>query len=200
LGVKDDIRKSWFVTTLSVVAAAFFSVALVYSAATYVSVTDARQGIELRDAVEGVELLENGSLELSLTVVLDNPSSQRLTVYSIYWNVKVTYLTDEGTIHIPLVSHYGVPADYAEIAPHEQIALEFHSWISDSIKLASLDAFVNASADEGVVSTHETIPYIHDFRIVAWIGDFEHDYQYSKETYLNDLVRIEKRYFGGVYL
>ena len=89
MGVKDDLRQRWFVATLSVAASVFFSAALISSAATYVSVMDARQEVELRDAVETVELLPNGSLAMSLTIVFDNPSRQELVISSISWNVKV---------------------------------------------------------------------------------------------------------------
>jgi len=46
----------------------------------------------------------------------------------------------------------------------------------------------------------ETLPYLHDFRITGWIDDFDHDYQYQKELYLNDMVKIERTYHAGVYL
>lgn len=200
MGVKDDLRQNWFVATLSIAASVFFSAALISSSATYVSVMDAKQGVELRDAVETAEFLPNGSLAMSLSIVLDNPSRQELVISSISWNVKVHNVSEAETTYIPLVSQFGVSAEYSVLPAHEVMTIELEAFVVDHERLASLNGYINHSASQGSVLSLETIPYVHDFRVVAWISDFDHDYQYSKEAYLNDMVKIERKYQGGLYL
>ena len=200
MGVKDDLRQRWFVATLSVATSVFFSAALISSAVTYVSVMDARQEVELRDAVETAELLTNGSLAISLTIVFDNPSRQELVISSISWNVKVYNVSGADTTYIPLVSQFGVSPEYSVLRAHEVMTIEFEAFVVDHERLASLIGYIDHSASQGSELTLETIPYVHDFRVVAWISDFDHDYQYSKEAYLNDMVKIERKYLEGVYL
>ena len=199
MGVKDDLRQNGFVATLAVAASVFFLAALISSSATYVSVMDAKQGVELRDAVETVELLPNGSLAMSLTIVLDNPSRQELMISSISWNVKVYNVSGADTTYIPLISQFGVSAEYSVLRAHEVMTIELEAFVTDQEKLTSLNGYINHSASQGSELTLETIPYVHDFRVVAWISDFDHDYSYSKEAYLNDLVKIERKYLGGLY-
>ncbi len=200
MGVKDELRQRWFVATLSIAAAVFFSAALIFSAATYLSVMDTRLEVEFRDAVETAELLTNGSLVISLTIVLDNPSRQELVISSISWNVKVYNVSDTGTTYIPMTSHFGVSPEYSVLRAHEAMTIEREGFVVDQEKLASLSGYINHSASEGLDLTMESVPYVHDFRVVAWISDFDHDYQYSKEAYLNDMVKIERTYLGGLYL
>jgi hypothetical protein len=200
LGVKDDFSRRWFVSTLSIATAIFFSAALVTSAMTYVSVMDARQEVRLRDAIETTEMLTNGSLAISLTIVLDNPSRQELRMSSISWNVKIFNTSGTSLTYIPLVNVFGVPEGYSVLQSHDTMTLEFEAFVSDVAKLSSLNGYINHSGLQPLNYTQQAIPYVHDFRIVAWIDDFDHDYQYSEEDYLNQLVKIERRYLGGDYL
>ncbi|MGB2581515.1 MAG: hypothetical protein WBD03_03460 [Thermoplasmata archaeon] len=138
MGVKDDLRQRWFVATLSVAASVFFSAALISSAVTYVSVMDARQEVELRDAVETAEILPNGSLAISLTIVFDNPSRQELVISSISWNVKVYNVSGADTTYIPLVSQFGVSPEYSVLRAHEVMTIELEAFVVDHERLASL--------------------------------------------------------------
>jgi hypothetical protein len=198
--LRDELRKRWFVASLSVAAAFFFAIALVFSAANYVSVMDAKQRVELTDAVEGVEVLENGSLKISLSVTLVNPSRQYITISSISWNVKVVNGSDTGVSYIPVLSQYGVSPEYSEVESRSEMEFVYAEVVSDPEKIARLQGFVDYSSSQGVDLTLETAPYLHDFRVVGWLGDYPHDYQYSREFYLNDMVRIDERYLGGEYL
>ncbi len=198
--LRDELRTRWFVAGLSVAAAVFFAVALVFSAATYVSVMDAKQRVELTGALEGAEVLQNGSLRISLSLTLVNPSSQHITVSSISWNVKVVNGSGVDISYLGLVSQYGVSPEFSEVGPRTELDFEFSAVVSDPDKIARLQGFIEYWSSQGLFLTLETIPYLHDFRVLGWLGDYEHDYQYYKEAYLNDLVRVDERYLGGVYL
>lgn len=200
MSIRNDLRERWFVSGLSIAAAAFFTIALIFSAATYVSVMDAKQRVELRDATEEVEIMQNGSLEISLSITLFNPSRQYITMSSISWNVKAINGTASDVSYIPLLSRYGIPPEYSELGPHAELELAFSAWVSDPGKIAELQGLTDYWSSQGLTMTLEMIPYLHDFRVVGWLGDYQHDYQYYKEAYLNDLVRIDERYLGGVYL
>lgn len=198
MGVMNDLRRKWFVASISIAAALFFTGALVYSSLTYVSVMDARQTITLANASESAELLLNGSLAISLTIDLDNPSRQVLHIASISWTVKVLNST-LPLEYIPVASVYTVPTEYAEVGGSQVKNFEYEQCISDPEILSRLRGFINHSASKGIDYTLDSILYIHDFRIVAWLGDYEHDYDYLRELYLNDMVKIERTYNGGVY-
>ena len=187
-------------TSLSIAAALFFTGALVFSALTYVSVMDARKNIKLTSAVETAELLSNGSLLVSLTIELENPSKDVLQVTMVSWAVRVQNLTDSGTWWIPVASGYADSVEDAVVNSHETRLYQFSEVISDPELLSELRGYINYSASMGTEHTLETISYHHDFRFVAWLGDYEHDYLYYKEMYLNDMVKIERRYYGGVYV
>ena len=197
--VMDDLRSRWFVTSLSVAAALFFTGALILSALAYVSVMDARKNIKLASAVETAELLSNGSLLISLTIELENPSREALQISMVSWAVRVHNATDSGVWWIPVASGYADSPEDAVVNSHETKLYQFSEVISDSELLSELRGYVNYSVSMGTEHTLETIPYYHDFRFVAWLGDYEHDYLYYKEMYLNDMVKIERRYYGGVY-
>ncbi|UCE81065.1 MAG: hypothetical protein JSV94_01125 [Methanobacteriota archaeon] len=193
-----DFRRRWFVAALSIVAALFFTGSLIFSSLTYVSVLSARQNVTLANAAEHAEMLSNGSLSISLAIDLDNPSREVLNIVSISWSVKVLNST-LPLEYIPVISVYTVPTEYAEVGRHQVKSFEYEQCISDPQALSRLLGFINHSTSEGTDYTLESIPYIHDFRVVAWLGDYEHDYDYSKELYLNDMVKIERRYHGGEY-
>jgi len=199
LNVINDLRRKWFVAALSIAAAVFFTGALVFSALTYVSVMDARQTVTLANASETAKLLPNGSIALSLTIDLDNPSRQVLHITSAFWTVRVHNITSSGTTLIPVVSVPTVPIEYTEVGGHEVKTFEYERTIDDPELLSDLRGFINYSASVGVDYTLDSIEYLHDFRVVAWLGDYEHDYDYSREMYLNDMVKIERRYNGGEY-
>lgn len=200
MGVMKEMRKRWFASALAVATALVFTGALVFSAATYLSVLDARKTITLADATETVVVLANGSLAVSLSIALHNPSGQEILMSSVSWAVVVVNLTVSGYMTIPVATGYTVPTDDALINPHEVRVFEYERIIAESPTLSALRGFINYSATEGAEYTLETIPYLHDFRFTGWLGDYEHDYDYSPQFYLNDMVKIERRYIGGVYI
>ncbi len=198
MGVLREFRKRWFVTTICAAAGMFFLVALVYSSLTYVRVMDARTGVELRDAVESTELLANGSLKVGLTIELYNPSAFNLNINSISWSIRIDNATTTP-LYIPVATDYTSAAAGIVARPHTALVLVYEGIVSDPAKLAAIKGFINYSAGLGENYTIETVPYLHDFRVVAWVDSFDHDYQYYREFYLNDMVRIERSYYGGEY-
>jgi len=199
-GVLTDLKERWFVTTLCVVSALVFVGALGWSARNYANVIDARENVVLTDVDESAELLDNGSLELAFSVNLRNPSAFGLSIATLSWSVKLNVSAMGETYYLPLGSAYKGPTESLIIAVAEVRTFEYHVFVSDPIVLSSLHDFVNYSNDHGEDFTIETAPYIHDFRLTAWMGEFQHDYQYYGELYLNDMVRIDLGYYEGEYL
>ena len=200
MGVLSELRKRWFVTGMCVASAMFFAGALIFSTLTYVDVMEARQGVELRNAVEVAEELENGSLLVSLSIELYNPSDRDLVVQSLSWSVRVDSSTETSISYLPVTSAYNGTSD-GIVFPGESLrSVKYEAIVSDPVILTALRGFVNYSWSQGDEYTLSTVPYLHDFRLVAWMDGFDHDYQYYKELYLNDMVRVERRYIEGEYL
>ena len=197
--VLAELKKRWFVTTLCILGAALFTSALVYSAATYVRVVDARENVVLANANESAQLLSNGSLVIGFTIELQNPSHFALSFSTISWSVRLDVSATGGASYLPIASEYKGPTEFLEAAPGQTVTFEYEKVVSDPGRLSDIQDFINFSASEGDVYTMETLPYIHDFRISAFLDDFEHDYQYSGELYLNDMVRIDRGYYDGEY-
>ena len=190
-----DLRERWFASSLSIAAALFFTGALLFSAYNYVTVMDARQSAALVNPVEGLEVLDNGSLVVSLTIDFGNPSAQVIVVSSISWAVRVYNHTETGTWVIPITTEYTAPTERMEVGPNSLKSLEYTATVSDPQTLSALQGFINYSVSNGDDMSLETIPFSHDLRVLGWIDDYEHDYDYSGERYLNDLVKIDKRYY-----
>jgi hypothetical protein len=198
MSVMKDLRNRWFVTMLSAAAGLFFAGALALSTLTYVSVMEAREGVELRNAVESAELLSNGSLKVSLSIELVNPSPHCLRINSISWSVRIDNTT-AAPLFIPVTTAYTGASAGIVVDANDGMTLGFEGFVSDPERLAAIRGFANYSAGSDDDYTIEILPYLHDFRVVAWIDNFDHDYQYYRELYLNDMVRIERSYYGGEY-
>ena len=200
MGVLSELRKRWFVTAMCVASTLFFTGALVFSTLTYVDAIEARQGVELRNAVETAEELENGSLLVSLSIEVYNPSGRDLVVQSLSWSVRVDNSTPTAISYLSVASAYNSTSDGIVFPGESTEPVTYEAIVSDPAILAALRGFINRSASLGDEYTLSTVPYLHDFRLIAWMDGFDHDYQYYKELYLNDIVRIERRYIGGEYL
>lgn len=189
-----DLRERWFVSSLSVIASLFFTGAFLFSAYNYVTVMDALERADLVNPVEGIEVLDNGSVVLSLTIEFENPSAQVVVLSSISWAVRVYNHTETGTWVIPIVAEYTTPTERLEVGPDGRETFEYAATVSDPETLSALHGFINYSMSEGGEMSLGTVPYSHDFRVSGWIDDYEHDYDYSGERYLNDLVKLERQY------
>jgi hypothetical protein len=200
LGTMTEFRKHWFVTLLCTVAALIFLASLILSGINYIRIIDARENAVLADAEESVELAPSGILYIGFSVELRNPSKVDLSVSAVSWSVNVDISIMGGSRFLPLVTIYNSSAEMLLIEAGTTRVFEYHEGISDPTLISQLRNYINASAAQGDTYTFESIPYIHDFRMTAWIEDLKHDYDYSGESYLNEMVRLERRYYDGDYL
>lgn len=200
MGAMAEFRKHWFVTMLCVVAALIFLVSLVLSGMNYIRIIDARENAVLANAEESVNPDPKGILYIGFSVEFRNPSKIDLTTSTVSWSVKVDVSALGGSSFLPLVAVHDSAAEGMLVEAGTTMTFEYYEAISDPALISQLGDFINASRADGHVYTLETIPYIHDFRLTAWMGDLRHDYEYSGETYLNDMVRLERRYYDGDFL
>lgn len=199
MGVLADFRRHWFVTALCVLTVLVFLVALILSSVNYIRVIDAREIIVLADAQESAEELTNGSLLIGLTIELRNPSAFDLDVNLVSWSVALDISDLGGSASLPLANQYKSATETLWVGAGETEIFEYEAFVSDPSQLSQIMEFIDYWAGQGEEYTIETAPYSHDFRLTAWIGDFRHDYQYSGELYLNDMVKLERSYSEGVY-
>jgi len=194
-----ELRKRWFVTGLCVLAAVIFFGALVFSSMNYVRVIDARENIVLAGAVESAEELTNGSLRVGIVIELRNPSKIDLSISTVRWHVKLDISDMGGDAFLPIATVYKSSVEPIYLSAGSTMEYEYEAVVSDASVLGQIQEYIDYSAAGGDEYTLETAPYIHDFRVTAWLGDFSHDYQYSGEVYLNDMIRIELSYSDGEY-
>lgn len=199
MGVLSDLRGRWFVTGLTLATSLFFTAALLYSTMTYVDVMEARQGVELRGAVEAAEELVDGSLLVTFSVEVYNPSDQYLAVHSMSWTVRAENSTGAVVTYLPVTMAYNASSEGMVFEEESARTVRYEAVISDPDVLGPLRGLAAYSASLGEDATLATLHYMHDFRLTAYTGGFDHDYQYDREMYLNDLVRIERTYLDGEY-
>jgi hypothetical protein len=199
MGVLEDFGKHWFVTILCALSAAIFLGALIFSSVNYVLIVDARENIVLANAQESAEELSNGSLRLAISVEFRNPSAFDLTISTVSWLVSLDISDLGGSPFLPLATDYKGATTALQLDAHATTVFEYSAVVSDAAKISQIEEFINYSSAHGHEYTLATAPYLHDFRVTVWIDDFKHDYQYSGEFYLNDMVRLERTYSDGVY-
>lgn len=197
MSISKEFRSRWFFSSLYLITALFFVAALLFSALNYVRVMNARENIILTGAAESATVLENGTLVVGLSIEVRNPSSMSLSVATLSWTVQVS---TSGTSFIAVANAYKGPTEQLIVGKDETKTIDYTAYVTDPRTLEKIEEFINASASEGKQYTLETVPYIHDFRLAGWLGDFRHDYPYSGETYLNDMVEVDRQYYKGEYL
>lgn len=191
-------RERWFSVTLYALFSAFFLVAGVVSTSTYVNVVGAQYEVALEDASFSAEDLGDGALEVRFSIDLVNPSRYALAIQSLVWEAIVINGTSGPGWYIPVADDYIGPTAYVEVAPMDTMTFEFAVVVDDPLTLSRLQGFIDYSAGQGQEYTLETLPITHEFYVVAWVGDFKHDY--LREMYLNEMVRIELEYSSEVGL
>lgn len=199
MGALADFKKHWFVTILCAFSAAIFLGALIFSSVNYVLIVDARESIVLSNAQEFADELSNGSLLLGISVEFRNPSAFGLAISTVSWLVSLDISVMGGSPFLPLATVYKGATVSLQLDAHATTVFEYSAIVSDAEKISQIRDFIDFSSAQGQEYTLETAPYLHDFRVTAWIDDFKHDYQYSGEFYLNDMVRLERSYSDGVY-
>lgn len=190
----ESARKRWFSVTLYSLFSVFFLAAGVMSASTYVRVVGAQDQVVLENASFGVEELGDGTLEVRFSIDLVNPSGYDLWMQAVVWEAFIINGTSGPGWYIPVASDYIGPTAYVEVPARESMTFEFSEMVSDPDTLARLTWLADNAP--GTDHTLETLPYTHEFYVVAWVGDFKHDY--LREMYLNDIVRIEREYSSEV--
>lgn len=192
------VRERWFSVALYAMFSAFFLVAGIFSASTYVNVVGAQDRVLLEHASFGAEELADGSLEIRFSIDLVNPSRYDLAMQSVAWEAFVVNGTSGPGWYIPVASDYIGPTAFVEVPSKDRKTFEYVAVVSDAGTLAKLRGFIDYSSGQGEDYTLGTLPYTHEFYVVAWIGDFKHDY--LREMYLNDLVKIQLEYSSEVGL
>ena len=194
MGSFDELKEHRLALVLFAVMSAFFFGAAVYSTVTYSSVVRAQVDIGLMNAEQTATANTNGTITLRFSVDLDNPTGYLLHVTSASWQIYIENGTLGPNHIIPLGLVYTGPTAYEDIRAKGTTNLNHELLVVDSAILARLNGFFNYSASIGKNYTVETAPYTNDFRVIAWIDDFKHDY--DREQYLNDLVTIDLRCLG----
>lgn len=192
MALLKSIRQHWFSVTLYVLLSVFFLVASVLSASTYVSVVSALDKIDLGEASYSASELDNGTLVISFSIDLENPSRYDIDMYTINWEVTLPNGTSGPGWLISVTSVYMGPGQASVVPSGETVTFDYVSFVSDPGTLSKLDGFVNYSNGLGEDYTLETLPYVHEFDAIGWLGDFSHDY--LREFYLNDMVKVSLSY------
>lgn len=188
------LREHWFSVTLYVAFSVFFLVSGIVSAMTYSAIVRAHDQIQLVDPSYDAALLDNGSVEISFAITLSNPSRYELRLHTATWTVFVDNSTGTDGGRFTLTVEYTGPTAGVMVEGKSEHIFEHTAVVSDPALLADLRGFINYSASTGSSYTLETIPYAHEFEIIAWIGGFAHDY--VRESYLNDLVRLDRHFIS----
>lgn len=186
------MRGHWFATALYVTFSLFFLVACLVSTHTYISVVNAQEDIRLADPVTGASLLSNGTLLVSFSVDILNPSKYEINLYSVNWEVTVANGTSGPGWLIPVTSRYLGSGASPVLPAKTPSTISFSAYVADPVILSKLRGYANYSSGEGHTLTLETLPYDHKFTATGWLGTFEHEY--LREFYLNDLVRASLEY------
>lgn len=187
--LREELRKDWFAFTLCAVMALFFAVAAVASAATYASVVGAHRDVTLGESTVGATLLENDTLLLTYSVTLDNPTRYTVHIYSLSWSVYVVNGTEGADRNIVLGGSYTGPGHMLTVDGRGTETYSLRCFVIAQDRLDKLNGLIGYGLTQGEEYTLETIPYTHAFEIVAWVGEFAHDY--DRELYLNDLMKLD---------
>lgn len=188
MSLLESVRGRWFATLLYAFFCVFFVVASVISVSTYVSVVDAQERVRLENISQGASLLPNGTLLITFSVDIVNPSRYDVDFYGVNWEVVVPNGTSGPGWLIPVAGEYWGSGASPTLLARSEITLEYESLVWDPTTLSRLRGFVNYSNSQGGSLTLETVHYGHWFVANGWLGDFEHEY--LREFYLNDLVKI----------
>ena len=196
MGVKSSpwggVRKRAVSIALYIVFSVMFIVSSVLATATYSAVVKTQSDVKLTGADMGAEVLANGSLKLTFSISVTNPSNYVLQIQSVSWFVYLVNGTT-GPDHLTsLTSDYIGPTLDFTVSKRSDKQFTFQGIVSNRAMISRLNGFVNYSRSQGQDYTIGTVPYLHEFGLVATIGDYKHDY--LREIYLNDLVTVSLAY------
>ena len=187
-----SIRQHWMVAILYALFSVFFLVCSVISAGTYSAVVKTQRDVTLIHPARNVSVLPNGSLEVTFSIELANPSRYVLHTQTMSWYAQLENDTTGLDRIIILGSAYAGPTSGLRVLPESVKNFSFSSVVSDHAVIAKLNGYVNYSAAQGRSYNLTTLPYVFLFDFIGTIGEFKNDY--LREDYLNDLVTVEVAY------
>ncbi len=190
------VRKRAVSITLYIAFSAMFIGSSALATSTYSDVVKTQGDVKLTGADMEAQVLANGSLKLTFSISVHNPSRYTLHIQSISWFV---YLVN-GTIgpeHLTTLStDYIGPTLGFTVSKTSDGQFTFQGIVSDRATISNIQGFVNYSRSQGHDYTMGSVPYVHEFAFVATIDEYKHDY--LREMYLNDLVTVNLSYSSGV--
>lgn len=170
----------------------------ILSATTYSSVAKAQQTVVLQNPLWSAEVLGNGSLLLTFSIELRNPTEYRIQVTSLSWYAKVFNTTGqdfEGAPWIQVARDLSPSGATYLVEAGSVRTYSYAATVADAETLSRLEGFFAwCAAHGGPGYTLATAPYHFEFNLSGWLGDFEHDY--LREIYLNNLVKIDRSYYS----
>ncbi|HEX9907096.1 MAG TPA: hypothetical protein VGB78_01335 [Thermoplasmata archaeon] len=194
MGLGKDIRDNWLSLAFFAAVSLTFLAFSVVSAYTYSNVVQAQTTIVLENPAQTATLLENGTLEVSFSMDLNNPSDYVLYATTVSWYAELD--TYNGQLRTVIVGEdYSASGRETRIEADSVTALEFIDYLSpveDPEKYTQLTNFINYTAGQGEDYTLETLPYRHELTVVLRIDDFRNDF--LRDFYLNQLVTVELYY------
>jgi hypothetical protein len=188
MAIITKARKHWVTVTLYVVFSLFFLGACFVSANTYSAIAQAQRDIALESPQFDAEIVQHGHLNISFSVQLHNPSRYTLHISTLSWYTTLVNSSNPDERIIPLGEDYVGPTRYLEVPAKSTVNYTFWAIVSDPVTLSKLFGFANYSNGLGQSYNLETLPYTHEFTVMLYIGEFDHDY--DREAYLNNLVTV----------
>ena len=192
MSILEKAKKHWVTVTLYIVLSLFFLGACLVSMNTYGAIAEAQQDIRLQNPYYDAEIVQHGNLNVSFSVEVANPSRYTLHIYTLSWYATLVNSSSTTDRITSIGEDYVGPTKYFEIPAKTTVNLTYWSIVSDPTVFSKLFGFINYSAGLGQSYTLETLPYTHVFSVMAFIGEFEHEY--TREGYLNDLVTVMLTY------
>ena len=192
MSILKKVKRHWVTVTMYIVLSLFFTGACIVSANTYGAIAQAQRDVVLQNPQHDAEIVQHGNLNVSFSIQLVNPSRYTLHIYTLSWYSTLVNSSSPTDRAIQVGEDYVGPTQYLEVPAKTTFNFTFWSIVSDPVILAKLVGFINYSKGLGQTYTLETLSYTHEFSIMLFIGEFEHEY--IRERYLNELVTVRLGY------
>jgi len=195
MAVFDRIRKHLATLTLYVVFSLFFLGACLTSANTYGAIAQAQNSITLQNPEHNAEIVRHGNLNISFSILLQNPSRYTLHVNTLSWSAALLNNSSSDESRISLGENYVGPTQYLTVKAETTVNYSFWTVVSNPTTIAKLYGYIKYASALGSNYTLETLPYQQTFSMTLFIGEFQHDS--LRDAYLNDLVTVSLSYPSG---
>jgi hypothetical protein len=191
----DFVSKNRFAVILISFMCVLFLALGIFSTANYTRVISSLDKIELVDVMSGEVAIDQSAVRTTFSAELANPSRYDIQVTSVNWRVVIYNYTSVPRTLIVVASDYIGPTEGLQLSAGESMPFSYDVLVSDPGVMERLRGFINYSDSLGVEYDLDSLPYEQEFTILGWLGDFRHDY--LRETYLNDLVKVDIDYTSG---